>query len=85
MHLNCNGESIGNVEHVEWKEKEVDQKGGTVTFMAPFDFDWEARQNAFLELADDDDDERYILHQIKNIDRGGAGTFIVARYKEMAT
>jgi hypothetical protein len=85
MELHCNGEAIGDVEHVEWKDEASDEEGGTVTFMAPFDFDWEDKQHAFLELSDPEGSERYVLSQIKKVDPGSAGTFVVARYKQMGT
>lgn len=84
MELFCNGESAGNVEHVEWKDEDDEGRGGTVTFMVSFDFDWEAGKQAFLELAEDaDTDERYMLSTISRVDEGGAGDFVVARYKPL--
>lgn len=81
MDLYCNGQSVGSIEHVEWKEE--GDEGGTVTFMVPFDFDWDANQGAFLEIAEPDGDTRYMLPQIKRIDEGGTGDFVVARYKQI--
>lgn len=80
MEVHCNGEAVGGVEHVEWK-KETDD-GGTVTFHAPFEFDWETRQNEFLELAAPDG-RRYILSTLRRIDEGSTGTFVVAEYKPL--
>lgn len=81
MELHCNGEPVGDVEHVEWK-KETDE-GGTVTFHAPFDFDWEQRRNDFLELAESDDGHRYMLSTVRRFDEGATGTFVVAEYKPL--
>lgn len=80
MELFCNGESAGEVESVEWKQ-EPDPEG-TVTFMVPFDFDWESGRHGFLELAESDEsDERYMLSTISRVDEGATGDFVVARYK----
>lgn len=84
MHFVCNGREVGEVEHVEWKSPDSPETNGTVTFLAPFEFEWQDKQNAYLVLDDSSSGSRYLLPEITRIDEGGTGTFVVARYKEMA-
>lgn len=82
MDLFCNGDSAGSVEHVEWKDEAEPE--GKVTFMVPFDFDWETHRNSFLELAESGEGaDRYMISEIQRIDEGAAGDFVVARYKPL--
>jgi len=48
MKLRCNTQAVGEVEHVEWKDRE--EGASRVAFMAPFDFDWNEQQENYLEL-----------------------------------
>lgn len=82
MDLFCNGESVGDVESVEWKGGRGEE--GKVTFMVPFDFDWETHENSFLELAESGEGaDRYMIAEIQRIDEGAGGDFVVARYKQL--
>ena len=81
MNLFCNGDDVGAAESVEWKGGRSDE--GKVTFMVPFDFDWEGKSNAFLELVDPQEDDRVMIAQIQRVDEGAAGDFVVARYKAL--
>jgi hypothetical protein len=79
MKLFCNGDPLGEVEHVEWKE-ETDE-GGVVTFMVGFEVDWEDKRHGFLELVDGE--TRYMIARIRKIDEGTAGDFVSADYKPL--
>ena len=80
MKFFCNGQPVGSPEHLEWKEE---SNGGTVTFMAPFDFDWSDHTDDYLELKDDDGSTRVMLSTIKQVDEGSTGSFVVATYKPL--
>lgn len=81
MELKRNTESVGTVEHVEWK----DQQDGAnrVAFMAPFEFDWNEQQENFLELQGEDGG-RYVLTRIVEADEGSTGTWVIADCKSLA-
>lgn len=81
MDFYCNSQKVGSVEHVEWKAE--DDGEGTVTFMAPFDFDWSEHSDSYLELLAEDGSERYILQEIRRADEGAGGRFVVAEFKSI--
>jgi len=81
VQLLCNSRRVGEVEHVEWKSE--DDGTGTVTFMAPFEFDWSAKSDSYLELLSEDGSERCILQEIRRADEGDGGRFVVAEFKRI--
>jgi len=81
MKLLRNRQEVGNVESVEIKEEAEAGNPGRLTFMAPFDFDWDTANQDFLELKSDD--TRYMLPTIREADEGSTGYFVVADYKPL--
>lgn len=81
MDLYCNSREVGTVEHVEWKSESDGE--GTVTFMVPFDFDWSEHSDSYLELLADDGSDRCILQEIRRVDEGAGGDFVVAEFKRI--
>jgi hypothetical protein len=81
MEFRCNAESVGGIEHVEWKQQ--DDGARRIAFMAPFEFDWEAQQHNFLEI-EDDEGNRYVLTRIIEADEGSTGAWVIADCKALA-
>lgn len=80
MKLRCNAQAVGEVEHVEWKDRE--EGASRVAFMAPFDFDWDEQQENYLEL-EDDEANRYVLTRIVEADEGSTGAWVIADCKAL--